>query len=93
MLSSPSKHVCFAHTFVGVINFASVLPPFCTLIAKEGLWIKKIIPGLLVRLKRTISLMALSALRAHIEFPTLTEKDHLGDWSPEKDFSRLQSPR
>ena len=24
---------------------------------------------------------------------TLIEKDHLGDWSPEKDFSGLQSPR
>ena len=26
-------------------------------------------------------------------FFTLNEKDHLGDWSPEKSFSRLQSPR
>ena len=35
-----STSVCFAYTFVGVIKFVSVPPPFCTLIVEDGLWIK-----------------------------------------------------
>ena len=40
VLSLSSTSVCFAHTFVGVINFVSVPPPFCTLIVEDYLWIK-----------------------------------------------------
>ena len=40
MLSLSSTSVCFAHTFVGVIMFVTVPPPFGTLIVEDGLWIK-----------------------------------------------------
>ena len=39
-LSLSSTSVCFAHTFVGVIKFVSVPPPFCTFMVEDGLWMK-----------------------------------------------------